>query len=79
MPVEFYPKAPVEYFPFRFVLVPAVATWRHDRGEVGEVEVEDGLKRLRDGAFAQAIGQAVCQATYSVCKASRFATVSDQC
>jgi len=57
MPVEFSPKAPLENSPLRFGSVTAITTGRDDRGEVVEVEIDDGLKRLGGGAVAQAFGQ----------------------
>jgi hypothetical protein len=59
MPVEFSPKVPLEISPLRFGSVTAITTGRDDRGEVAEIEVDDGLKRLGSGAVAQAVGQAV--------------------
>jgi len=59
MPVEFSPKAPLENSPLRFGSVTAIAAWGDDRGEVVEIEVDDGLKRLRRSTVAKAVGQGV--------------------
>ncbi|HEY3797162.1 MAG TPA: hypothetical protein VGL58_02330, partial [Caulobacteraceae bacterium] len=59
MPVEFSPKAPLENSPLRFGSITAIAAWGDDRGEVVEIEVDDGLKRLRRSTVAKAVGQGV--------------------
>ena len=78
MPVEFSPKAPLENSPLRFGSVTAITTGRDDRGEVVEVEIDDGVKRWAVALSRRLSGKVSDQATYSACRASSPATVSHQ-
>jgi len=57
MPIEFSPKAPVENSPLRCGLVATISPRRIDVGEVGQVELDDGLQSLGGGGLSQSFGQ----------------------
>ena len=59
MPTESSPNAPIENSPLRYGSVASVATWWLDVGEVGEIEVDDGLERLGRGGLAQRVWQPI--------------------
>src|SRR6478736_5888670 len=59
MPLEFSPKVPIENSPLHCVSIASVATRWLDRGEQIQIEIDDGLQRLRGGGIAQAIRQGV--------------------
>jgi hypothetical protein len=59
MPIEFFPKVPIENSPLHYVSITSKATWRLDIGEDAEIEFDDGLESLGGGAVAKAVGQSV--------------------
>ena len=57
---EFSPEVANENSPLRYGLVATVSAGRLDIGNVGWVEVDDGLERLGRGSVAQRVRQGVC-------------------
>src|SRR4051794_21885481 len=57
MPLEFSPEVPTENSPVHCVSIASVATRWLGCGEQIQIEIDDGLQRLRGGGIAQAVRQ----------------------
>src|SRR3954462_5547539 len=57
MPLEFSPEVPTENSPLHCVSIASVATRWLGCGEQIQIEIDDGLQRLRGGGIAQAVRQ----------------------
>ena len=58
-PIELSPKVPIEKPPLRYASITPEARRRLDVGEDVEIEFDDGLESLGDGAVAKVVGQGV--------------------
>ena len=59
MPIEFSSKVPVENSPLRCGSIAAVSAWWFDAGEVGHVEIDNGLQGFGRGGLTQSVWQSV--------------------